>query len=105
MGPYGELELVGKAQFVDPKKPELGLIPSQRLELLGQINTRKYQGISVLENKMYNAPLFYHSAPRTDFFCTLVQGKQANEQRIVIREMDSAYTVGQLEPKLEVCNP
>ena len=28
MGPYGELELVGKPQYIDPKKPELGLIPS-----------------------------------------------------------------------------
>lgn len=62
-------------------------------------------GITVLENKMYNAPLFYHSSSRTDFFCSLVQVKQGKDQRIVIRELDSMYTVGQIEPKLEVYNP
>jgi|DEB19_MinimDraft_2_1074335.scaffolds.fasta_scaffold442788_1 hypothetical protein len=35
MGPYGELILKGKPQFVDPSKKELGLIPTQRLDLLG----------------------------------------------------------------------
>lgn len=62
-------------------------------------------GITVLENKMYNAPLFFHQSSRTDFFCSLVKTKQSQEQRIVIRELDSLYTVGQIEPKLEVYNP
>lgn len=104
MGPHGKLVLKGKPQFVDFSKKELGLNPSMRLDLLGQIDTNQYQGITVLENKMYNAPVFYHNSNRTDFFCSLVLSK-SNEQRIVIREMDGIYNVGQIEPKLEVVNP
>jgi hypothetical protein len=105
MGPHGEIQLKGKPSFVDPSKKELGLIHTQRLDLLGQINTDIYQGITVLENKMYNAPLFYHNSQRNDFFCSIVQGKSCTEQRIVIRELESVYNVGQIEPKLEVVNP
>lgn len=48
---------------------------------------------------MYNAPVFYHNAARTDFFCSLVQGSpnsdhQSDEKRIIVRELDSMYTVG-----------
>jgi hypothetical protein len=89
MGPFGELVLKGKPQVKD-SDPE-----TAKLELLGQINTDEYQGISVLENKMYNAPVFFHQANRTDFFCCLVQnGSEADDKRIIIRELDSVYSVG-----------
>ena len=86
--------------------PEFEIKGKQKLDLLGQINTKKYQGISVLENKMYNAPVFYHQSNRQDFFCCLVQGtNESDDKKIIIRELDSVYTVGQIEPKLEVYNP
>ena len=55
---------------------------------------------------MYNAPVFYHAPNRQDsyFFCSLVS-TQNNEKRIYLRELDNLYTVGQIEPKLEVYNP
>ena len=66
----------------------------------------KFNGIALLENNLYNAPVFYHRMPSTtnDFFCSII--KQASgEQRIVIRGLNSFYTVGQIEPKREVYNP
>ena len=54
---------------------------------------------------MYNAPVFYHKAPRTDFFCTVHKQTDNVSSSIFIRELDSLYTVGQIEPKLEVYNP
>lgn len=106
MGPHGELDIKGAPIYADPNQKELGLIGHQKLPLCGQINTNKYQGITVLENKMYNAPCFYHTAERNDFFCTVFQGKQVTSQkRIIIRELDNIYTVGQIEPKMEVHNP
>jgi|LauGreDrversion4_2_1035121.scaffolds.fasta_scaffold30633_3 hypothetical protein len=39
MGPHGQIELKGAPQLVDATKPELGLVPAQHLNLLGQINT------------------------------------------------------------------
>lgn len=64
MGPHGQIELKKAPQFIDASKPELGLVPKQHLQLTGQINTSLYKGITVLENKMYNAPVFYHAPNR-----------------------------------------
>jgi len=61
MGPNGEIIL---------KQPR------ERLDLLGQVDTSAFKGLTVLENKMYNAPVFFHTPQRTDFFCILVKGKQ-----------------------------
>lgn len=60
----------------------------------------------MLENNMYNAPVFYHRMPSTsnDFFCSIIK-QPNNERRIVIRSLNSLYTVGQIEPKREVYNP
>jgi hypothetical protein len=46
MGPYGEIIL---------KQPR------ERLDLLGQVDTSVFKGLTVLENKMYNAPVFFHT--------------------------------------------
>ena len=55
---------------------------------------------------MYNAPVFYQKMPSTnnDFFCSVVRQKN-NEMQISVRQMNSFYTVGQIEPKFEVYNP
>ena len=78
----------------------------EKLDLLGQVDKSKFNGITLLENNLYNAPVFYHRMPSTtnDFFCSLI--KQSNgDNRIVIRQLNSFYTVGQIEPKREVYNP
>jgi len=89
IGPYGELILKGQ---------------HDKLELLGQVDLNHFKGLAVLENKMYNAPVFFHTPAMTDFFCSLIKRKNG-EFQVAIREMDSLYTVGQIEPKLEVYNP
>ena len=54
---------------------------------------------------MYNAPVFYHTADRQDFFCCLHLSEDGKRRTVVIRELDYLYTVGQIEPKKEVLNP
>lgn len=57
MGPHGNLEL---------KKP------GEKLNLLGQIQSYDdYKGVTILDNNMYSAPCFYHTADRQDFFCAV----------------------------------
>lgn len=60
IGPYGKFIF----------KDEL-----EKLDLLGQVDKSKYKGLTILENNMYNAPVFYHRIPSTtnDFFCTIVK--------------------------------
>jgi hypothetical protein len=53
---------------------------------------------------MYNAPVFYHSADRQDFFCCVHLHKN-DFREVIVRELDNLYTVGQIEPKKEVLNP
>ena len=85
IGPYGKLLL--KQQL------ESGIF--EKLDLLGQVDKSRYNGITLLENNMYNAPVFYHRMPSTsnDFFCSIVKQKDT-ERRIVIRPLSSFYTVG-----------
>lgn len=80
IGPYGKLVL----------KKHL-----EKLDLLGQVDKSKYNGITLLENNMYNAPVFYHRMPSTstDFFCSMIKQRN-NERRIVIRALNSFFTVG-----------
>ena len=80
--------------------------PVEKLELLGQVDREKYNGLTVLENNLYNAPVFYHKLPSTnnDFFCCVTQ-QNNGERRIAVRKMNCLYTVGQIEPKREVYNP
>jgi hypothetical protein len=91
MGPYEHGTIVMK------KKGE-------KLELLGQIAHEDFKGITILENNMYNAPVFYHAADRQDFFCSVHLNKK-NTREVIVRELENLYTVGQIEPKKEVLNP
>ena len=57
---------------------------------------------------MFNAPVFYQKSGGSDFFCSITKTVAADgnkEQRIVLRELENLYSVGQIEPKLEVYNP
>ena len=80
-----------------------------KLELLGQVDRKSYRGIAVLENKLYNVPVFHHKPHRVDFFCAIHKQEDSSNQpgssSIFIRELDQIYTVGQIEPKLDVYNP
>lgn len=81
IGPYGK--------FIMKQKLE-------KIDLLGQCDKEKFNGLTILENNMYNAPVFYHRIPSTnnDFFCSMIKQKDSNERRIVIRSLSSFYTVG-----------
>jgi len=47
--------------------------------LLGNIDQSQFQGIAVLSNKLYRAPLFYHKPKHTDFFCSFFQDKKGQK--------------------------
>lgn len=78
MGPYG-------AQVLKKK--------GEKIPLLGQIDTKQYKGITVLENNMYYCPVFYHKTPRNDFLCVLHQDKHGNQQ-VFVRELQEMYLMG-----------
>lgn len=40
-----------------------------KLPLIGQIDRKKFQGLAVIENNMYIAPVCYHKPKTTDFVC------------------------------------
>ena len=56
MGPHGNIVM---------KKP------GEKLDLLGWIMLDDFKGIAVLENNLYSAPVFFHTAERQDFFCAV----------------------------------
>jgi hypothetical protein len=60
MGPHGTQVLKKKGE----KTP-----------LLGQVDTRHYKGITILENNLYYAPVFYQKAQRNDFLCVVHRDK------------------------------
>ena len=47
----------------------------EKLDTLGQVDKDKFNGLTILENNMYNAPVFYQKNPSTnnDFFCSLIK--------------------------------
>ena len=68
----------------------------EKLDLLGQVDKSKYKGLTMLENNMYNAPVFYHRMPSTnnDFYCSVIKQNNTNDSRIVVRSLNSFFTVG-----------
>ena len=86
LGPHGEIIMKGAME---------------KLDILGQVDKSRFKGLTMLENKLYNAPVFYHKMASTnnDFFCSVIKQGNRDERRIVIRALNSFYTVGQIEPK------
>lgn len=78
MGPNGKQIL--KAQ--GSKLPLLGNIDG----MTSHPEKAKFRGISVLSNKLYRAPVFFHKSKQTDFFCSFYQDKKGGKQ-IVMREI------------------
>ncbi len=67
-----------KGTHIGPYGIEIRLSPKDKLPLLGQLDQTQYKGISILENNMYRAPLFYHSQPREEFL--LVRHKKKDKK-------------------------
>ena len=76
----------------------------EKIPLLGQIDTKPYKGLTVMENNMYYCPVFYHKPQMNDFLCVVHKDKKGNSS-IIIRDLQDLYVMGQEEPKLEVYNP
>ena len=48
-----------------------------------------------MENKMFNAPVFYQKPNENDFFCSITKSADGKDQRIIIREVENnVYAVG-----------
>ena len=65
-----------KVKHIGPCGLQVLKPPNSKLPLLGNIDRNYFQGISVLSNKLYRAPLFYHKPKHTDFFCSFFENKK-----------------------------
>lgn len=73
----------------------------EKLPLIGQIDRKQFQGLTILENNLYRAPAVYHKPKTTDFLCVVL----GDTKQMYLREMKQIYTLGQVEPKMEVYAP
>ena len=95
---------------------------NQNIPTMGQIKDSGHRGISTIENKLYQAPVFYTQYTKYPnyaqyFFCSVnLSKKQVNQvsgslpvipmpSQIFIRPLPELYSVGQQEPRREVLNP
>jgi len=85
----------GSISFLDEK---------QSLPLIGQLTNDKFIGVTVIDNNMFYAPIFIHKAPETDFVLVRYTSSDGS-QKCYLRKIEYIYTVGQIEPKVEVFNP
>ncbi len=76
------------------------LDPADDSPFLGDVEPGK--AVQAMDNNLFRAPMFKHVVPETDF---LVVKPTAQGKKAVIREIPSVYTVGQVQPKLEVPAP
>lgn len=66
----------GKTRHMGPYGIEMKLSFKDRIPLLGQLDPSHYKGITIVENNMYRAPVFYHDEREQDFL--LVKHKSKN---------------------------
>eukprot|EP00826_Nyctotherus_ovalis_P022309 TRINITY_DN1733_c0_g4_i1.p1 TRINITY_DN1733_c0_g4~~TRINITY_DN1733_c0_g4_i1.p1 ORF type:complete len:740 (+),score=207.69 TRINITY_DN1733_c0_g4_i1:252-2471(+) len=66
----------GKTSHMGPYGIEMKLSLKDRIPLLGQLDPSHYKGITILENNMYRAPVFYHDWREQDFL--LIKHKSKN---------------------------
>lgn len=62
---------MGQTSHIGYYGAQVLMSPENKLPLLGNVKEKDYQGISLLENNMYKAPVFFHRAPKTDFLCVI----------------------------------
>lgn len=68
---------------------------------LGQVNPG--QTISAVRNSLFTAPIFPHTAPKTDFL--LIRHTYRRQTKYFIREIPHIHVVGQTLPSIEVPTP
>ena len=85
----------GSITFLDEKA---------NLPLIGQLTNDRFIGITVMDSNLFFAPIFIHKAPETDFVLVRYLSSDGS-RRCYLRKIDYIYTVGQIEPKVEVFNP
>ena len=56
-----------KSTHMGPYGIEMNLSSKDRVPLLGQIDQSKYKGITIIENNMYRAPVFYHKMANQEY--------------------------------------
>jgi hypothetical protein len=49
------------------------------IPLIGQLDRSKYQGIAVLENNLYRAPVTYQKPKKTDFLCIVHHDRKTQD--------------------------
>lgn len=87
-------------QTFGPHGDEQILQEKQKLPIVGQLTNSPFTGITLLENNLYHLPVFMHKPRRTDFVLVCVQEK--GQTKYYLRKIDTVYTTGQIQPKLEV---
>lgn len=55
-----------------------------RLPLIGQIDRKKYQGMTILENNLYRVPACYHKPKSTDFLCVVHKDKNGKVCHLLV---------------------
>lgn len=87
---FGEIQLEsildGDLRFIES---------SEELPLLTELNPK--HGVSSIENENYNAQIFPHKVPYTDFLLT-AKNKNKKIVKFQIRRIDSYYTMGHTQP-------
>ena len=121
--------------IIGPYGIQILLAPGSKLPLLGQIDTNDLKGISVIDNKMYRASVFYEklgnpvtintqsksvntpnnygtnenisNGQNKKYYNFLITFRRTKEGKegFYLRELDHHYVVGQEEPKIEVYPP
>jgi len=71
----------------------------EKIPLIGSLTDKKIVGLAIIENNIFHAPVFKHKLPATDFL--LVR----KDDKMYLRKIDYLYTVGQIEPKIEIFSP
>lgn len=75
------------------------LDPSKESPFFGDIES----GVTLqgLDNNLYRAPVFSHKVPETDFLLI----RQPGKKKMILREIPAVFTVGQIQPRVEVPAP
>lgn len=81
--------------------PEL-LDSNDNIPLIARL--QEGQGISVLENNLYRAPIYFHHSKSTDFIM-IRYPKKSGKSKWYLRPIEYLYCSAQIEPKIEVFAP
>ena len=113
--------ILDKLPYMGPHGINMIRRGNQNLPLIGQLKDSEYRGLSVIENRLYQAPVFYTQYDKYPnysqyFFCSVNISKKSSASvdgsgaqpapcQIFIRPLPELYSVAQQEPTREVLNP